>query len=53
MRKFCISLRQHGASLINFEKKKKLNLRKKELKDIKILRYVTFSENIYTKACER
>ena len=30
--KFCVSLRQDGANVINFEMKKKLQLTKKELK---------------------
>ena len=32
MKKFCISLREHAANLIDFEKKKMLPLKEKELK---------------------
>ena len=32
MKKFCISLTEHAADVINFEKKKMLPLTKKELK---------------------
>ena len=32
MKKFCISLREHGANVINFEKKNMLPLTEKELK---------------------
>ena len=33
MKKFCISLREHAADVISFEKKKMLPLTEKELKD--------------------
>ena len=32
MKKFCSSLREHATNIINFEKKKMLQLTKKELK---------------------
>ena len=51
MKKFCISLREYAADVINFEKKKMLLLTEKRLKSHHW--NVTFVEKIYTKTCLR
>ena len=53
IKKFCISLRAHAADLINFEKKKMLPLKEKELKSHQDATGCYISRQKYTKTCSR
>ena len=50
MKKFCEYLREYTKNIIDFEKKKMILLTKKELKYIKMQKYVIFVENNLKKA---